>query len=410
MRGRFAWLALILLTIAQLGHAQLGYAQPGHAEPAIGACAYLASLIPRGDGPLFLPSYPTADPGPLRGVAFLYDNAVAAVALTGCGEAARARRIGDAIVFALDHDRAWHDGRLRNAYAAGPVQTAPIKLAGWWDTKQSRWLEDAYQVSSDTGNMAWAILALLALDKAVGDHRYRDAALRVSVWTAARADDRGLGGYGGGYSGWEPNPVPTLWKSTEHNTDVAAAFALLAQATGDGAWMDRAARARQFVRPMWDEKRGCYMVGVTEDGVTPNRVIAIDAEIWPLLAVPGEAAAHGDTILATIGRTLKAGDGYSYSDSGHELWTEGTAQAALAFGLMGRNDTAASLGAAIAGQKAPVGGFYATPASALGTGFADPTNPATERFYYHLPHLAAAGWAALAETRFNPFTLGATLP
>ena len=38
-----------------------------------------------------------------------------------------------------------------------------MKLSGWWDDKQNRWVEDPYQVGSDTGNMAWAMLALLAL-------------------------------------------------------------------------------------------------------------------------------------------------------------------------------------------------------------------------------------------------------
>ena len=53
------------------------------------------------------------------------------IALVGCGERERARHIGDAILAALDHDRAWHDGRLRNAYAAGSVRQFPVKLGGW---------------------------------------------------------------------------------------------------------------------------------------------------------------------------------------------------------------------------------------------------------------------------------------
>src|SRR3569833_3137570 len=135
-------------------------ATPAQAQPT-DACTYLSGLIPIEGGPLFLPSYPTAEEGPLRGVAFLYDDAVAAIALVGCGEPGKARRIGDAMLAALDHARAWHDGRLRNAYAAGPVDM-PVKLGGWWDQAQARWVEGRYQVSSDTGNMAWVMLALLA--------------------------------------------------------------------------------------------------------------------------------------------------------------------------------------------------------------------------------------------------------
>ena len=180
-------------------------AAPAQAQ-ASDACAYLSGLIPVDGGPLFLPSYPTAEEGPLRSVAFLYDDAVAAIALVGCGEAGRARRIGDAMLAALDHDRAWHDGRLRNGYAAGPVET-PVKLGGWWDKTQNRWQEDRYQVSSDTGNMAWAMLALLSLDQALHDPRYRDGAVRIGGWVAGRGDRRGAGGYSGGFSGWEPSPA-----------------------------------------------------------------------------------------------------------------------------------------------------------------------------------------------------------
>jgi hypothetical protein len=167
------------------------------AADAPSACVTLAGLIPIDGGPLFLPSYPTAEPGPLHSVAFLYDDAVAAIALAGCGEAGRARRIGDAILAALNGDRFWHDGRLRDAYAAGPVRESPVKLGGWWDAAQNRWLEDAYQVGSDSGNMAWAMLALLALDRAYPDAPYRAGAIRIGQWLAGRADSRGTGGVTG---------------------------------------------------------------------------------------------------------------------------------------------------------------------------------------------------------------------
>jgi hypothetical protein len=103
------------------------------ATPEASACGYLAGLIDKAPpGPLFLPSYPTVESGPLHGAAYLYDNAVAAIALVGCGERDKARRIGAAILWAIDNDRTWHDGRLRNAYAAGVVASGSAKLPGWW--------------------------------------------------------------------------------------------------------------------------------------------------------------------------------------------------------------------------------------------------------------------------------------
>jgi hypothetical protein len=387
-----------------------GLAGVSVAQPQQTACAYLTSLVPAEAGPLFLPSYPTAEDGPLRGVAFLYDDAVAAIALVGCGEAGRARHIGDAILAVLDHDRAWHDGRLRNAYAAGSVRQFPVKLGGWWDKTQNRWLEDRYQVGSDSGNMAWAMLALLALDHAGQGSAYRDGAVRIGNWVAGRADTRGAGGFTGGFLGWEPSPGAMRWKSTEHNTDLAAAFALLGKATGETVWTDRSQAAARLVNAMWDDGCGCFHVGTAEDGVTPNTVLALDAEVWPLIAIPGLAEKHGDTVLATIGGKLRGGAGYTYSDAGGGLWTEGTAQAALTTKLLGHADMAAALNAAVAAERAPQGGFFATAEANMPTGFADPANPGAQRLYFHLPHLAAAGWVALAETGFNPFTEAQTLP
>jgi hypothetical protein len=380
------------------------------AQPQPSACAYLSSLVPAETGPLFLPSYPTAEDGPLRGVAYLYDDAVAAIALVGCGSPERARSIGDAILAALDHDRAWQDGRLRNAYAAGSVRQFPVKLGGWWDKTQNRWLEDRYQVGSDSGNMAWAMLALLALDDAGQGSAYRDGAARIGNWVAARADTRGAGGFIGGFLGWEPNPAAMRWKSTEHNTDLAAAFALLGKATGDSVWADRSQAAAKLVGAMWDDGCGCFQVGTTDDGVTLNRTLALDAEIWPLIAIPGLAVAHGDAVIATIGQKLRGGAGYCYSDAGGGLWTEGTAQAALVARLLGHADMASDLNIAVAAERAPQGGFFATAEASMPTGFAEASDPGSQRFYYRLPHLAAAAWAALAETGFNPFTDTANLP
>ena len=173
------------------------------------------------------------------------------------------------------------------------------------------------------------MLALLAIDQAGPDTLYRDGAVRIGNWVAGHADVRGSGGFTGGTLGWEPNPTAMEWKATEHNTDLAGAFALLAKATEQPTWMDRSEGARKLVAAMWNERCGCFDVGTTDDGVTPNHVLALDAQVWPLIAIPGLAAAHGDAVLATIDMKLRGGDGYSYSDAGGGLWTEGTAQAAL---------------------------------------------------------------------------------
>jgi hypothetical protein len=74
---------------------------PAATHAADGACeGLIAAMGPADGGPVFLPSYPAAEPGPLHQAAFLYDQALAAIALIGCGEPKQAARIGDAILWA----------------------------------------------------------------------------------------------------------------------------------------------------------------------------------------------------------------------------------------------------------------------------------------------------------------------
>ena len=360
-----------------------------------GGCADLSRWIDRAPaGPVFLASFPTVESGPLHDAAYLYDNAAAAIALVGCGEKDKAARIGNAILWAMEHDRFWHDGRLRNAYLAGAVTA---KLPGWWDAKQNKWLEDRYQVGSDNGNMAWAMLAMLAVGENAG-------AARLGDWVAQWRKD----GFTGGTFGHEPNPEIRTWKSTEHNTDLAAAYNLLAARTGNEHWRDLAGSARNFVETMWDPARQCFVVGTAEDGVTRNPMLALDTEIWPLTALPGMEQYRG--AIATAERLMSVGGGFAYGENRDGVWTEGTGQIALLLELLGQQDKAKVLLATIEAQRAPNGGYFASGAKQLPTGFALDTDPTQPRLYFHLPHLGATAWAALAERGFNPFTLTHELP
>lgn len=374
------------------------------AEPD--ACAYLAKQMEaRPTGAVFLPSYPTVREGPLKDAAYLYDNAVAATALVGCGRPAQARRIGDAILFALDHDRFWKDGRLRNAYLAERTAAPPVKLPGWWEAKQNVWAEDRYQVSSDSGNMAWAMLALLAVDQASGDAKYRDGAARIGNWLLQKQSGKG---FTGGVLGHEPKPQLLTWKSTEHNTDIAAAFAGLARATGDKVWTVRAKSAEQFVDSMWRADCRCFAAGTGLDGVTPNRLLALDAQLWPLMALPGVNARHGEAVK-TAQQKLSQSGGLAYSGGSKGLWTEGTAQAALYFKLAGKKAAAEKYETAVRGMRQKDGSYLAS-TTAAATGFMQESDPTQPRQYFRIPHLAAVSWAALAAQGYNPFTRAASLP
>ena len=183
---------------------------------AADACATLARQVDdAGQGAVFVASYPTATDKALKNVAFLYDNAAAALALIGCSDTPHAG--GD-----FDHDRFWKDGRLRNGYLAGPVGN-PAKLGGW--QAGANWAEDGYQAGSDTGNLAWAMLALLGLHRSGAGDKCLRGALRIAAYV-----ERSFAapGFTGGTFGGEPKPQVNSWKSTEHNIDLAAAFARLA--------------------------------------------------------------------------------------------------------------------------------------------------------------------------------------
>jgi hypothetical protein len=376
-------------------------AAPAHAAPD--ACAVLARQVDgAGPGAVFVASYPTATDKTLKHVAFLYDNAVAALALVGCGDTARAARIGDAMLAALNHDRFWKDGRLRNGYLAGPPAN-PVKLAGWQNG--ANWAEDGYQAGSDTGNMAWALLALLGLYQNGAGDKYRQGALRLATYVEKRFD---APGFTGGTFGGEPAPQRNGWKSTEHNIDLAAAFARLAEVTRDSHWMLRASQAHELVAAMWDKHCGCFAAGTGLDGKTPNHFLALDAQLWPLLALPGGAVRYG-AALKTARDEMMVGDGFSYSAAGKAVWTEGTAQAALLAVLMRQQGQASRLLGVVERARAPDGSYFAADRD-TDTGFRLDTDPAQARRYFHLPHLGALAWAALAQRSFNPFTGKEALP
>ena len=184
-------------------------------------------------GPVLVASYPPLDghPAPilaLRGVAFTYDNALASIALFACGKAgvgaADRRCIG-----LRDTARSGVSGRtpaqcLRRRSGGAPS----MKLPGYWSVERNAWNQDAYQVSSATGNQAWAALALLEAYRQSGEASYLEAARKVLHWSQKNTyDGQSPAGFSGGYYGYFAKQVQQNWKSTEHNVDLAAAWSAL---------------------------------------------------------------------------------------------------------------------------------------------------------------------------------------
>lgn len=313
--------------------------------------------------------------------AYVYDNALAALALHAAGDVAAATRIAEALAIAQNHDRFYNDGRLRNAYQAGAM-TKPAKLPGWWDDKAKRWNEDPYQVGSATGPLAWAMLlwAKLSMNEpANAAGHFLDDNLRAPF------------GYYGGFYGFEPAPLKLIWQSTEQNTDIFVACRKLGRA-------DDAGHAARFVRARLDASTQRFLAGTTPLGA-PNPLLAADAGIWPYLAGLGDKTTALNAINA-----LRRGAGIGFSESSTSIWLEGTAFATLA---LGHDSLARDFTTTIAANLSPEGYVYASVAPMLKTGLTigpslQANQPEQPFNYYRRPSLSATSWAALAALGANP--------
>jgi hypothetical protein len=338
--------------------------------------------------------------------AYVYDNAVAGMALLAAGEAGLAGRIGSALVHAQVHDRFFHDGRLRNAYAAGPMDPragTPVALPGWWDAGKGAWLEDGYQTGSAAGVVAWAMLLWLALAARTGEAAYRAAAARAADWVAGSL--RAPAGFQGGFIGEEPAQTRLTWVSTEHNLDLSVAFRLLGRAAD-------AAHAARFVDAMWSRQEGRFLTGLTPAG-TPNPYSGLDANVWPQLAAGMPPALRPALAWVLTRQALPAGSpraeirGLDFNDDRDGIWMEGTAFTALALTLTGAPADAAlaaRLLGTVAANTDASGLVFATDVPALTTGLTTGLNSSAPPFlYFRRPHLAPTAWAALAALAVNPF-------
>uniref|UniRef100_A0A832A3C8 Uncharacterized protein n=1 Tax=Desulfacinum infernum TaxID=35837 RepID=A0A832A3C8_9BACT len=380
----------------------------------------------------FLRSYddPAGEHPVFRYGAFTYDNALALMAyLTDPTpqNMARAKLLADALVYAVDHDRFFTDGRLRNAYAAGDLplpngwkphgREGTTRLPGWSEP-DGRWVEDAYAVSTHTGNVAWAILALLNYvelssespeQKAV----YGNAAQRMAQWIENHCrDSRGAGGYTGGYQGWEAtanNPAgqtKLLWKSTEHNLDVFVAFRRLAMLTGDPAWLERAEHAKRFLDSMWQESEGRFLIGTVDDGVTPNRAVnPMDVNTWGYLALAGVDGSKDfrrglDWVLNRAQVSQAGYSGFDFNDDRDGIWWEGTAQMVVALELAGRADEASFYRQHMIRWQAEA---LEGDGKAIVAATVDHLTTGLDWTYGRKRHVGATAWFIFALKSFNPF-------
>jgi len=356
----------------------------------------------------------------LKNVAFTYDNALALIALLARGKAndvTRAGFIADAFVYAIDNDRFFTDGRLRDAYQGGDLILPPgwtpngrentVRMTGWWDPNYSTWYENKGFVGTSTGNLAWSMIALLSYYELVNDSNYLDAAKVLGEWIEANTrDTNGVGGYTGGYEGWEAtsnNPqgqTKLAWKSTEHNIDVYVAFMRLHELTEEPNWLNGALHAQTFVEAMWDANEGHFWTGTLNDGITINKTnIPLDIQALAVMAMDGYNSALS---WAENNCYTEADDfnGFDFNNDRDGIWFEGTAQMAVAYLINEEpNKAAFYLSDLRKAQESAANnngkGIVAASHDSVTTGFGWD--------YFNRLHIGATAWYIFAEMRYNPF-------
>lgn len=380
-------------------------------QSGVRLCTSMADRMvqPWAENGAFLPSYLASKSGgelprQMQDTAFVYDNALAVMAFIACDQVDHARAIGDAFLAAGLTDRFYKDGRLRNAYRSGPVAQT-VALPGWWNDTVNRWTEDAYQISTASGNVAWAALALLQLNERTSDPKYLAGANRLASWLAALDEDDESAGIAGGYYGFEPDAARIAWKSTEHNIDTLAVAQWLWLKTGDAKWQHLAERSLRFLSAMHRDKRH-FLVGTDTAGKPVEGAdMWLDVQVWPLLVVPAAQLVLPQETMHLLDARFAVAGGYDFNSDRDGLWVEGTAQVALVLAVRGEGARASRLIETILAYADPGSGWlFATPKTQLSTGLSiDAMGEGSAFTYHHWPHLGATAWTVLAAMHFNPF-------
>ena len=439
------------------------------AHPVARAYRYLdvvQDAYVKGAEPRLLQSY--NNESGLMTAAFVYDNALATLAYLAnptVSNVRRARLIGDAFLWIQANDEAFTDGRVRQAYAAGPMQFyggSPAFPGLKREDGKAAFLWPFGFGGSSTGDMAWTALALAQLYVDTRIRKYLDGAVALGEWIAGKQSPYAYGGYHGGLQ--SDGVTPQRWTSTEHNIDVYALFTMLAKLTRDRRWTARAEVAAAFVRAMWNRTDQYLWTGTLggNAGEDPNLVnvgnIPEDVQTWAVLGMGDRRYDPSlDWVTANLWNTdggaasqLPAGvriSGVTYSSqaklitgtiSGSDLpnhrnavWLEGNGHAALA--LLRRKgpgdrrlakellaETVVAQREVGAGQTVgrtadPDGGKLSDPAAGgTWTGAPLPARSgvvaATSAFdtgfafgYFQRQHVGATAWFLMAAQNFNPY-------
>ncbi len=376
-----------------------------------------------------------------RNVAYTYDNALALLAFLVRGEdedLKRAKILADSLVYAIKNDRFYTDARLRNAYMGADLIMFPgwtpndrigaVRIPGSWNCIQGKWIEDIVQVSTSSGNIAWAIIALVSAYQEFGEQEYLQGAKNLGDWIEKNCkDSQNADGYTAGFEGWEPNPKKLIYKSTEHNLNLYVAFSRLFKVTREEKWRKQGQHAKKFVESMWDNREGKFWSGTDESGIDISKyVIPLDVQALSILAFNDDKSANNKRSFSLNMnlwsefsfhrranqdiKALRYAERYHAVDGGFDfdtdrdgIWYEGTAQIAAAYQAIGKNVKSFALLNLIETAQFESGAIPAASKDGLTTGFLLPTPGNPPWLYYHRGHVGSTAWYIFAKFKVNPY-------
>lgn len=353
----------------------------------------------------------------IRNPCYIYDNALAMISFIRRGIAGReedwqrAEFLGKTLKACsfLDSDTTCF---LKNGYRAGDVldaSTGRPLFPGIWREDKGKQILDEFSANIHTGNIAWVITALMDYYRNRQNEEFLNFALGLARWIVVNTfDDRGAGGYMGGYE--ESGQSKVLWKSVEHNLDVYDAFTRISQSMSHSIndsimWHNRAMHARHFVEAMWNPRDQFFWTGTDIDGCTINTSnLVMDIQAWAVMDFYNDATYHCALSWAkkncyTESHGFK---GFDFNNDRDGIWFEGTAHMALASILISDSATADTCLAHLRKAQKEANnsntlGIVAASHDGVSTGF--------EWLYHNRLHVGATAWYLLAENRWNPYCL-----
>ncbi len=264
----------------------------------------------------------------LNSIAYTNDNALACIAFLRAGKIERAQQIADALVFAAWHDRSFSDGRLRNGYNCGNIESYPCwnsfdggkysLMPGFYHLQTMKWHEDSYAVSTNLSSLACSVLALTEAYTACPEKtEYLETAKRI-VSFALTLEDREMGGFFTGYEGWEGAQTINFRKPVRDNIQMLAAFRKLLtipDLTPEEviACEKGAASAESYILAQFDDFRGCFMPG-RKIAPSQDEVFLAD-NAMAILVLPDDYHSQKERALQYIEQNLTVGDGFGYSSA-----------------------------------------------------------------------------------------------